>query len=310
MIAKPRGRSVIGAALFVRASGITLVRKPSTSDRCQLAFGISYLLAAKFCAFARSMAIETLASRALSRLQARLNCHLFGLANTQPFIPTHSGALTMSRTMPRTRKLGMETLEKREVCAGNVTAFVDWTGTLQVIGDGAANSVDISEVAPNYYRVRGYNTRDASGLNTVPTTINGAAAERIFLVPKDQVTIDLGDGNDILRCHDAVMGLFDINMGNGHDSVFLQSLNGYASGLTTKIFMGADAGVDVVDVNASYFAGSLYVSTGDGNDFVDFTNTQINGFLSVYAGAGYDYYHWYNTRASFVLAWVSFESTY
>jgi hypothetical protein len=208
----------------------------------------------------------------------------------------------------RTKKLGLETLEKREVFAGNVAAFVDAAGVLQIQGDGAANTVEVSEISANVFRVRGYPTRDAYGLNTLPTTVGGATY-RDFFVPADKVAIDLGAGNDLVHLHDAAMARFDINMGNGNDSAYVYGVTVYGSGPSANILMGGDTGGDDVRLQNCTFASDLMVATGDGNDFVSFDNVRVNRLLSVYAGNGFDRYSWLNSSANQIWVWDSFEGT-
>src|SRR5690242_7354278 len=99
------------------------------------------------------------------------------------------------------RKLGIESLESRRVCAGNVTASVV-DGTLTVTGDGAANYVDIQESnlgGAVKFVVTG---KTFSGQFTAAgdPTISGAATTinngTVFRGAATKISIDVGGGND------------------------------------------------------------------------------------------------------------------
>jgi hypothetical protein len=224
-------------------------------------------------------------------------------------VKTQRETTTMATTNHSlTKKLGLETLEKREVCAGNVTAFVDAGGVLQIKGDSAENTVEVREISANVFRVTGLDTRNYDG-TYAKTLINGAAF-RDFTASKDQVAIDLGAGHDRLYCHDAAMARIDINMGDGVDSVSLTRVTVYGSGASANVFTdGYNDSADWVYLSDCTFAGNLNVATGAGDDYISFYNTQVNGWLSVYGGTGYDRYSWTNSRANQLWAWDSIEGT-
>ena len=153
---------------------------------------------------------------------------------------------SLTRRSPR-RRLLLESLERREVLAGNVTASVVGA-TLTLKGDGADNSLAIVALGNNRFTVTGLNT-----------TINGSTAafspnQSIF-----NITGNLGGGNDNLGLTNNAQGLDTLATSAGLD---LEA----TTGLTVAQMQ---ARIDAVTtVNTFALSGSLTVQGGAGNDLI------------------------------------------
>ena len=92
-------------------------------------------------------------------------------------------------TRRSTRRLDVESLEQRELLAGDVTAFVS-RGDLVVLGDNDSNNLTITEVGGTFT------------LTGIGTTINGMAAAQNFPGVTDDVRIYLRNGEDAVTLDD------------------------------------------------------------------------------------------------------------
>jgi hypothetical protein len=135
----------------------------------------------------------------------------------------------MSSAPQRKRNFTFESLENKEVLAGNVVAAL--AGNQLIIdGDAADNEIHIVEIAPN--------TIEVTGLGG--TTVNGAAAG-VFAAPLiEDISVNLHDGNDILRIRNVSLtdnndGELKIRTENGDDVVELM-------GVSTTRMIGIDTG--------------------------------------------------------------------
>lgn len=154
------------------------------------------------------------------------------------------------------RRLQVESLERREMMAGNVTLTAQGNN-LYLTGDGSRNAVDIRAVSPGVFTVKG------ETLGGAFTKINGVA--------NGQATIR-GDLNNLY-----------INLGGGADSLNVGTGNGVA--LNVKYDLGIDAGsgsdwVAVRDVNVGR---DIAINTGTGvHDHTYLSNVNVGDDLFVY----------------------------
>src|SRR5436190_5480269 len=99
----------------------------------------------------------------------------------------------MKKRASTQRKFGVEQLENRELFAGNVLAFMNGAGDLNLLEAtadiGKGQAVQVHQIAANRYRVTGLSSQDGG-----TTRINGAAY-RDFTVPGN-VNINLAGGRD------------------------------------------------------------------------------------------------------------------
>lgn len=203
-----------------------------------------------------------------------------------------------AKTVGKKKKLGMEQLEKREVFAGNVTAFIDTAGLLHVNGDAAGNQIEIREIGTNVYRVSGF----------TGTTVNGASY-RDFYVATDKLGVYLAGGDDYVYIHDSVLASMDVHMGQGNDTVYTNHLSVYGSGNSAVFKMGAstETGNDNLYLYNDHFYGNIHATMGAGNDYVSFYNTRVDYYLSVWGEGGTDSYSWTNSSYGLLWAWNSIE---
>src|SRR5205085_1142898 len=127
------------------------------------------------------------------------------------------------------RRLGMESLEGRQMMAGNVLVSVNSLGDLLITGDNQDNNVQIFQsvqqgaVIPGKFLVTG-----AQNTNTL---INGQAAAQYFENVTHDIKIDLKDGLDRVKVGDGLSSNhfvaphdLVIDMGAGKDGVLIPAV--------------------------------------------------------------------------------------
>lgn len=220
-----------------------------------------------------------------------------------------------------TRRFGVETLEGRELMAGNVDVTLS-NGNLLLTGDNAGNGVQIRQISANKLAVVGIKQAGAN------TTINGAGFQVFSGVtgsvtfnmnggndqidvtngvgffasqpglpstyqPVDfarNVTVNLGDGNDLLAMEDAdVNGGLKIDGGfdNGVDTIDLEGIS--TQGLkSAALEIDTRGGADVIDIEFADLAGSVDIDSGNEHDFVKLFFAEVGGDLTIRTQAGED----------------------
>jgi hypothetical protein len=158
------------------------------------------------------------------------------------------------RNYPTSRRLGLESLEGRQLMA-NVSAVVS-SGDLVVTGDDDQNNIQIVQSMQNGAPIAGrYFITPQNG-----TTLNGQTGGQFFNNVNHNINIDLRGSNDRLTIGSG---------GLDNNFVVPNDLN---------ITMGG--GADVVNVNHMAVRDDATIDTGDGNDSVTFKGTvgQVSGF--------------------------------
>jgi len=175
------------------------------------------------------------------------------------------------------RRLGVESLETRDLMAGNVLAHVV-QGSLAITGDEQANIFTVVQSGPGKFTVTG-----------TGTTINGLTTPQDFTVSKD-INIDTFAGNDrvTMGSTTAITRLPQntrVRMGSGADLLLVQGVIGKDS----TIIMGGNTenDVDKVTAKSSQFSGNVIIQLGNGNDEVNIVNCKAITGLRV-DGAGGD----------------------
>lgn len=157
------------------------------------------------------------------------------------------------------RRLGIESLERRLLMAGDVTAALKG-GWLVVTGDAEANQVLIQNPSPGEYSVTG-----ADG-----TTVSGSPVTGVT----KGVKVNLKDGDDTVAIVGTGGGTFEatgdvkVSTGKGNDRILVAGLQ--ADGkvtLNSGNATGEGAG-DQVLVTDSEVGKNLSVKTGSGHDQV------------------------------------------
>lgn len=191
-----------------------------------------------------------------------------------------SGGNSLSRRPGSSKQLGFETLEDRQLMAGNVTAVVN-AGRLDITGDASANSITINFLtATNRYQIIG-NT--AGGSNT---TINGVDANQAGneqFINVSQLTrgvvIRMNAGDDVVNfasggiTETRVPQSMDVLLGDGNDTFTAGRVGNQAGG---------------ADPIASTFIVQRFLTIvgGGGNDTIDVTNAQIGRDLHIDGDTG------------------------
>jgi hypothetical protein len=171
------------------------------------------------------------------------------------------------------KKLHVESLETRNLLAGNVGAFISG-GDLFVTGDDAANTITIESAGVNTVQVRGFNSADGT-----PTSVKGSPnALRIFNNFTGDIFINMKGGDDVVRITNLVVpGAVIANAGQGSDEIltghttvgdnarFGNTPSGslYVQGDFKVV---GDVGADTLFQSGVHVQGVGVANLGDGND--------------------------------------------
>ncbi len=177
------------------------------------------------------------------------------------------------------RRLGLETLETRDLFAGNITATQN-DGSLLLVGDPAPNVLTITQIGPSRFHLQG-----SSG-----TTINGQASLNVTLTKT--ANIQLRGGDDRLQIGSATKdttfrGAVNISTGAGADTLTFTRVHG--TGGTTVMGLPSENDADTLNVRRSRFTGNITLQTGGGDDRLNLFRAQALGTLRVNTGSGNDH---------------------
>jgi hypothetical protein len=185
--------------------------------------------------------------------------------------------------IPRILPVRAERLEPRALLAGDVVAFLDGSGNLIVIGDGAANGIDLDLFGG--FTVAG---TDAGGS---PTRVNGEpnGTATFTVTGEGDIRLFLGGGDDLLEVgtrSDSVDTPDDLEIygGSGDDDVRVIGDTNVGDDLEVR----AGSGDDVVRIYSPDVADDLDVSTEGGDDAVTLYGANVGDDLLVRTGAGRD----------------------
>jgi hypothetical protein len=156
-----------------------------------------------------------------------------------------------SRSVPAARRFALESLENRELMAGDVTATVVG-GNLFITGDNAANGLRIGQVAPNQFALIGL---DQGGLRT---TVQGAKFQ-IASGVTGSVFINMNGGNDAVEIEDNGVQLTPLQQAttpNNFQFPFFPQ----------NVAVNMGAGADTFDSEGMRINGRLTLDTGFGNE--------------------------------------------
>ncbi|MFO0902268.1 MAG: hypothetical protein U0939_04665 [Pirellulales bacterium] len=164
--------------------------------------------------------------------------------------------------VPQRRRLQLESLERREVLAGNVMASVVGT-TLMLTGDAQDNNVAVVALGNNRFAV--------SGLDT---TINGSRNVYAPNKPVLNIVANLNNGNDNLGLTNNAQGLYDLAFNAG---INLETVLGVtAAAMQDQINL-------LTNVTTFSLAGSLTATGGAGNDMIGVVGN-LGGSISANLG--------------------------
>jgi hypothetical protein len=180
------------------------------------------------------------------------------------------------------RPLGVESLETRDLMAGNVMVRVV-QGSLQITGDTQSNVFTVTPVSAGKVTITG-----------IGTTINSGTTAKTFTFTKD-LNVDTGAGNDrvTIGAVGKTMNLPQssrVRMGGGADSLLVQGLVGINSTIlmADKVETPDVVDIDKVTAKACRFSGTVSIALGNGDDQVNFVGCTARTGLSVDSGAGND----------------------
>jgi hypothetical protein len=171
------------------------------------------------------------------------------------------------------RQLHVESLENRNLLAGNVNAFVS-AGDLVVVGDNFGNNITIESAGANRVQVRGFT--DANGL---PTSVNGTPNGLIFFegVTRD-IIVNMQGGNDLVRITNLVTPRhLLVDMGAQSDQLL--------TGVTT---VGQNAQFGNTPSGQLFVQGDFRMNGGDGNDLLFQSAVIVHGVGHINLCAGAD----------------------
>lgn len=178
------------------------------------------------------------------------------------------------RTNAWVRRLSMESLERRDVMAGNVTAVLAG-GNLTLTGDSAANQILVDRNPSNFGQLR------ISPLGT--TKINGGTTPVSYPV-NGNLNINLNGGADDVRVDRVRLGAaLNIDTNGGNDTVLLTNSGANQLHVTTG---GGDDNVTIDGFSVGGGPGSpgASISTGDGFDTVQITGLTAGRPVSIDTG--------------------------
>jgi len=179
--------------------------------------------------------------------------------------------------------LRLESLEPRTLLAGDVVAFLDRSGNLIVIGDGAANGIDLDRFGG--FTVAGI---DAGG---APTRVNGEpnGTATFTVTGEGDIRLYLGGGDDLLQVgtrSDSVDAPDDLEVyaGPGADRVVTTGDTNVGDDL--EIWGGS--GNDRIGIYSPDVVDDLEVHSDGGDDAVTFYSARVGDDLIVRTGTGRD----------------------
>jgi len=183
----------------------------------------------------------------------------------------------------------MESLEGRQMMAGNVAVSVNSLGDLLITGDTQDNNIQVIQsmqqgaVIPGKFMV--------AGAPNSHTTINGSPDGQYFYGVTHDIRIDLKDGLDRVKVGDGLAsGHFVaphdviINTGAGKDGVLIPAVT-VKNNLKVDLGTGDD-GFLLQDsiVGQDGGVGDVTITGGNGVDYIGFVSSPIHGKLNVNAG--------------------------
>jgi len=154
------------------------------------------------------------------------------------------------------RRLIFEQLETRALLAGNVNVAVN-AGELDITGDAASNSIQVTQLASGQWKVTG-----------TATKING------------------GNAAFVTTAANPVTGDIDIDLGQGNNT--LQMQNGAAP---ANVNIGSGSGNDVLTVRkvtSNSSVGTISIAAGDGSNVINVNNVTVPFEISIAGGTNAD----------------------
>lgn len=169
----------------------------------------------------------------------------------------------------------IESLESREMLAGDVDVFVNSAGDVRIVGDAASNDIGVFRTPTRLLYIQGND-------NTT-ITHDGNTSSELFLDVFDNagsirrnLTIDMNAGNDLVNMAGvAINGNLNVQM---------------------------DQGIDLFDMSTGYVGKNAVVNGGGGQyaDFLSMDSVSVIGNLKMNAGASDSFIDTMRLRSVFV----------
>lgn len=189
--------------------------------------------------------------------------------------------------------MSIEALDRRILCAGNVTVYKRHGG-LVVAGDDAANAITVVASPNGGMTITGVAKTTVNGGRTLTT--DGVARPTYFQMNGGSdslsvsgvtltlgTSISLGDGNDVFYAKGGHFAATDINGDAGSDSI---GVDGTTFEHRIQVFPGDGSDkISVVDTRASK---GLTISDGGGNSRIQLIGVNASGLSVVNAGNSND----------------------
>lgn len=202
------------------------------------------------------------------------------------------------KTNKQKRHLSIEKLQKRELMAGDVTAYVTG-GNLVISGDNSANSIEV------YQKYVGSSTWYVDGVMKagVDTTVNGRTAPQIFRGVYDDIRIYTKGGNDRIEMDKGrVRDQLYIRTGSGNDDVILENIS---TGRDVNIDLGrrySNTVNDYVWMQGVKVGDDIRVRGSRGRDVVIVSHCDVKDDIVAHTGSGNDYVRIERTDADYFYA--------
>jgi hypothetical protein len=174
----------------------------------------------------------------------------------------------------------LESLEQRRLLSGNVSVIVDGSD-INIQGDNKSNGVSVASTPFGYVIV-----------GTGNTTLNGANAPLVFTGGPQNLSINTGNGDDVVALDGSGVAGFpgkidfgnvSIDTGNGDDTVSSNLLVAFGFDVSTG------NGQDLVTLTNTGSIGNMNIDTGNGSDSVGiFGFSGSNGSVVLDGGNGPD----------------------
>jgi len=206
------------------------------------------------------------------------------------------------------RRLAVESLESRQMLAGNVNASIV-NGELRIIGDNASNWIEVRQIpgadgTGRTFIIDGkpyngdYNNAGNPVEGTSETRINGRVQGVALFTPLDTVRIIMSGGNDAVflgtGAATATAAALFIDTGSGRDHIDARriTMNGASDPLSVRTGLDSEVQNETVRLSQVIVTSqSLTVATGGGDDRVFARNVRVSGSTSVNLGNGSDVFN-------------------
>src|SRR5262245_33996536 len=165
----------------------------------------------------------------------------------------------------RGRRCAFESLENRQMMAGDVTAQIH-NGNLIIKGDSSDNDIAVTQSST---------TITVTGTST---TVNSATTPAVLTGFTGKIKIKMKDGSDNVTLTGLTSTKLDVDMGSGNNTLDIENctvngkteLEGKKGNNTFEI----DTNTDTETTISSRFNGKLDIDLGKGNDTLQMLNAK------------------------------------